>query len=232
MTRLRIPVALVVLVLLGGCSPAETPETATTADAELGSLRQRAEQGDAQAQADLRFRYDTGEGVPQDDVEAVRWYRLAADQGHAPAQSNLGVMYDTGRGVPQDDVEAAKWTRLAADQGHADAQSNLGVMYADGQGVPQDDVEAARWTRLAADQGHARAQYNLGVMYSTGRGVPQDDVEAHKWVNLAASRATGDDQKQFAERRDILAKLMPPAQIAEAQKLARERQAAFDTRQE
>ena len=196
MTRLRIPVALVVLVLLGGCSPAETPETATTADAELGSLRQRAEQGDAQAQADLRFRYDTGEGVPQDDVEAVRWYRLAADQGHAPAQSNLGVMYDTGRGVPQDDVEAAKWTRLAADQGHA------------------------------------RAQYNLGVMYSTGRGVPQDDVEAHKWVNLAASRATGDDQKQFAERRDILAKLMPPAQIAEAQKLARERQAAFDTRQE
>ena len=90
MTRLRLSVALVVLVLLGGCSPAETPETATTADAELESLRQRAEQGDAQAQADLGFRHSTGQGVPQDDVQAVAWYRKAADQGYAGAQFNLG----------------------------------------------------------------------------------------------------------------------------------------------
>jgi len=144
MTRRRLFVVLVVLVLLGGCSPAETPETATIADAELESLRQRAEQGDAQAQADLGFRYDTGEGVPQDDVEAVRWTRLAADQGNARAQSNLGVMYDTGEGVPQDDVEAVRWYRLAADQGHAPAQSNLGVRYATGTGVPQDYLPSAR----------------------------------------------------------------------------------------
>jgi hypothetical protein len=57
-------------------------------------------------------------------------------------------------------------------------------------------------------------------------------VEAHKWANLAASRATGDDREKYAEFRDDLVKLMTPAQIAEAQKLAREWQAAFDTRQE
>ncbi len=72
--------------------------------------------------------YDNGQGVPEDDAEAVRWYRLAADQGNATAQFNLGVMYDTGRGVPQDDAEAVRWYRLAADQGDADAQFNLGFI--------------------------------------------------------------------------------------------------------
>ena len=123
--------------------------------------------------------YDTGAGVPQDDTEAVRWFRLAADQGNASAQVNLGVMYDTGAGVPQDDTEAVRWFRLAADQGVASAQYNLGFMYSNGAGVPEDDTEAVRWYRLAADQGHARAQLNLGVSYWNGEGTPQDFVEAH-----------------------------------------------------
>ena len=58
--------------------------------------------------------------------------------------------------------------------------------------------------------------------------MPQDDVEAHKWFNVAASRATGDGQKEFVEARDALAKQMTPAQVAEAQRLEREWQAAFE----
>jgi len=139
-------------------------------------------------------------------------------------------MYRTGQGVPQDDTEALRWYRLAADQGNAFAQSNLGLMYSNGRGVPQDDTEAAKWYRLAAEQGSGNAQNSLGVSYTIGRGVPQDYVEAYKWANLAASRATGDTQKRYAESRDAVAKLMTPAQLAEAQTLAREWQAAFDAR--
>ena len=65
--------------------------------------------------------YRDGRGVPQDDAEAVRWYRLAADQGLADAQFSLGVMYAIGDGVPKDDAEAARWYRLAADQGYVSA---------------------------------------------------------------------------------------------------------------
>ena len=79
--------------------------------------------------------YADGRGVPQDDAEAIRWYRLAAEQEEALAQYNLVVRYDTGRGVPQDDAEAVRWFRVAAEQGHVGAQSNLGVMYATGEGV-------------------------------------------------------------------------------------------------
>ena len=123
-------------------------------------------------------------------------------------------------------------TRQQAEQGAANAQNDLGVMYYNGEGVPQDYVEAVRWYRLAADQGFAAAQLNLGVMYDRGRGVPQDYVEALRWVNLAAARASSDRQEDYAEARDALAKIMTRAQIAEAQKLAMEWQAAFDARPE
>ena len=87
-----------------------------------------------------------------------------------------------------------------------------------GRGVPQDYVEAVKWFRLAADQGLDCAQYNLGIMYANGHGVPQDFVSAHMWLNLSA--AQGD--KFAAKFRDDFSKAMTPAQIAEAQKLARE----------
>ena len=71
--------------------------------------------------------YATGLGVPQDDAEAGRWYRLAAEQGEASAQYNLGVRYDRGLGVLQDHAEAARWYRLAAEQGNASASSTWGL---------------------------------------------------------------------------------------------------------
>ena len=108
--------------------------------------------------------YSTGEGVPQDDGEAVKWFRLAADQGNASAQFSLGNMYRTGEGVPQDYGEAVKWFRLAADQGDVWAQLRLGVMYQMGQGVPQDDAEAFKWYRLAADQGDVWAQFGASLI--------------------------------------------------------------------
>ena len=50
--------------------------------------------------------YEHGEGVPKDEAEAVKWYRLAAEQGLAMAQFNLGITYASGRGVIEDEAEA------------------------------------------------------------------------------------------------------------------------------
>ena len=159
--------------------------------------------------------------------------RQSADQGDADAQFDLGVMYANGEGVPQDYTQAVAWWRKAADQGHARAQNNLGVMYETGQGVPEDFTQAVAWYRQAADQGHAGAQANLANRYRLGgQGVPQDFVEAHKWLILATSRVTDDSLKSYVVgRRDATAKALTPAQLAEAQKLAREWQAAFEKRQ-
>ncbi len=69
-------------------------------------------------------------------------------------------------------------------------------------------------------------------MYAAGRGVPEDHVEALKWRSLAASRATDDRQKEnYAVSRDALAERMSSAEIDQAQRLAKEWQAAFEQRQ-
>jgi TPR repeat protein len=110
-----------------------------------------------------------------------------------------------------------EWTPLA-EQGDADAQYNLGQMHRQGRGVPQDYKTAVKWFRLAAEQGYASAQYNLGTMYGNGTGVLQDYVRAHMWFNISASSGN----KIASNNRDIVTKRMTPAQIADAQKLARE----------
>ena len=62
--------------------------------------------------------YEKGIGVPQDDKEAVRLYRLAAEQGYADAQGNLGVMYVFGKGVTKDFVYAHMWGNIALMNGN------------------------------------------------------------------------------------------------------------------
>ena len=101
-------------------------------------LRPLAEQGDAQAQRNLGVMYANGRGVPQNDQEAVTWYRKAAEQGDAQAQSYL------------DDREKLKSYRKATEQGKVDARYNLGAAYAYGLGVPQDSIRALMWLNIAA----------------------------------------------------------------------------------
>lgn len=78
---------------------------------------QAAEQGDAEAQYNLGVMYAQGQGVRQDDAQAVQWYRQAAEQGYAQAQSNLGVMYYNGQGVRQNYKIAKEWFGKACDNG-------------------------------------------------------------------------------------------------------------------
>ena len=96
-------------------------------------------------------------------------------------------------------------------------------MYALGEEVPQDDAEAAKWYRLAAEQGDAFAQLELGIMYADGEGVAQDYVLSHMWFSLAAAHLPADViQETAATQRYIIETSMTPAQVAEAQRLARE----------
>ena len=158
-----------------------------------------------------------------DYATALKELRPLAEQGDAKAQTSLGSMYGKGEGVPQDYAEAMKWHRLAAEQGDAQAQVSLGVMYASGEGVPEDYAEAMKWWRRAAEQGNAQAQVSLGVTYANGEGVPRDYVQAHMWLNLAAARLTPDFRRNWAAgARDDIEERMTPAQVAEAQRLARE----------
>ena len=100
--------AAVLVVATAGVGTAQ-PES-------IEELRARAEQGDGLLQFSLGYRYGEGDGVPQDGMEAVRWYRLAAEQGNVAAMYNLAITYHYARDVPQDDMQAYMWFNLAASR--------------------------------------------------------------------------------------------------------------------
>ncbi len=89
-----------------------------------------------------------------------------------------------------------------------------------------DYATALREWRPLAEKGNAKVQFMIGLIYSyhyKGQGVPQDYVQAHMWFNLAASKfSPGEARDSSANARDGVAKIMTPAQISEAQKLAGE----------
>ena len=92
--------------------------------AALHEWRPLAEQGHAQAQYNLGVMYLVGNGVAQDNAEAMKWYRKAAEQEVAFAQHMLGFMYARGLGVAQDLIQAHMWSNLAAGQGNEAAASD------------------------------------------------------------------------------------------------------------
>ena len=150
--------------------------------------------------------YANGEGVPEDDAEAVRWWRLAAAQGDVAAQYNLGVMCAVGDGVLKDDAEAVRWWRLAAAQGDVDAQYALGSVYAGAHGGL---AEVLREAEAGADPFALFAGFLLG-------SVPTDFVLAHMWLNIAAANGHED----AALGRTGLELIMTAADVSRATELA------------
>ena len=137
----------VCLLSLGGCFDKSDKTTVESGNPE-----------DADALFNLGVLYENGRGVPQDDAEAVKWYRKAAEQGSASAQYNLGLLYGAGQGVPQDYAEAVKWYRKPAEQGDWEGLEKTSEIYLGGYGVPKDVPEGMKWCRKAAEQGYPKAQ--------------------------------------------------------------------------
>ena len=177
---------------------------------QISQIQTKAESGVASAQEALGKAYEEGNGVPRDDVSAVRWYRKAADQGNAAAEDDLGVMYRLGQGVEKNKEEAVRWYRKAAKHGNPQAMFNLGASYYNGDGVNSDLNLADVWFLLAKDAGSepakdavTRTATELGVksdyramlviasMYEKGDELSKSDSAAVQWYRRAAEGDPG-----------------------------------------
>jgi TPR repeat protein len=147
---------------------------ATTLEAALKSLdarvnanaievvRKHANDGDALAQLRLGSLYYHGQGIVEDEIAAIGWWKKSAAGGNAEAMYQIAHAYLFGttaaKSVADPDREAAIWCIKAANANHADAAYTLGLLLIAGKGVIEDKAEAVRWFRLAAAQGHAEAR--------------------------------------------------------------------------
>jgi len=148
------------------------------------------------------------EAVDQDDFSrAAIFFHKAARHGHPGAMAFLCTLYAEGRGVSQDYIEAMKWCRKAANR------SDVGKSFTNMKNsIPRPKLE------YLARNLPTEVKYQIARMYALGLGVPQDHVLAHMWANLAA--AGGHEIARKA--RGGIEAYMTTAQIAEAQRMARE----------
>lgn len=151
-------------------------------------VRQKANQGDAEAQFQLAVIYQNGRLIQQDQRQAREWLHKAAEQGHVKAMFNLGVTYGDGLGVPVDDAEALKWYQAAAHKGDPRAHFNLGIFHITGRGTPIDGPKANEHWFEAAIRGSSQAQVRLALSFARGDGGRFDPQLAFIWAYVAKDK--------------------------------------------
>lgn len=147
--------------------------------------------------------YQNGKAPKEDQVEAIREFRLLADAGYAPAQSVLADCYLWGSdiaGIAVDQRKAVSLLKRAADKGYAHAQYQLGDFY-----LREFPPHVYREERLslyqrAADQGHLEALDRLPYikhLYESNKPAPQVVFVEPKYEQLMADAQYRDAKAQL-----------------------------------
>ena len=149
-------------------------------DSSIASLRKKALNGDAKAQAELGSFYFNNYGLIEEDYsEAKYWLGLAAEKGIAQAQRELGQCYLEEPSYDKLTNDPYKWIQASADQGYGPALFDLGSYYYYRKSSDPEDAEnAAEYFRRAASAGYPAAEYYLGRCYLNGKGVTASLADA------------------------------------------------------
>jgi hypothetical protein len=158
-------------------------------------LKPAADAGNSDAQVNLGYLYARGQGVAQDQQEAMRLYLLSARQGNAAGMNAVAFKYRYGTGVEIDLPRAVHWFCRAAASGDPRGLNNLGIMYNEGQGVDRDMGEARNLWRQSMERGNPNAMFNLSL--SLFFQMPQDRAPASKLLERAAQLGDAGAQKML-----------------------------------
>lgn len=137
-----------------------------------------------------------GEGVKQNDKNALLWFRASALHGHVHSEYMLAKMYYDGRGTVQDYTEALRLYREAADQMDKYACYATGRMYLRGIGRPQNEKAAAAYFTKASRENVPYADFALAQLCETGTGVSKDEAAAHILYQKALDEFTEQEKQQ------------------------------------
>ena len=158
-------------------------------------LRSAAEQGFSDAQALLGQILLDGQGIAQDQVEALAWFQRAAESGHVMAINMVGRCLENGWGTPADPTAAANWFQRASDLGLDWGMYNYANLLARGTAISPDRSEAFRLYNVAAAMGHAKSMNIVGRFIEEGWETARDPMLAFDWYRRSAE--AGDFRGQF-----------------------------------
>ena len=188
-------VAVVVLLVLPlACAMGTDLVDEARAQYDLGNYEeafalylQAAEAGDAKAIYNVGALYARGEGVEEDDLTAMEWFRKAAEMDYPDALNTIGNAYSFGNyGLQIDYGTSFSYYLRSAHLGNAKGMFTVGNMYDRGLGVAENKELAVQWYQKASMLGNGSATYNLALKYLNGEVVQEDPIFAGKLFERAA----------------------------------------------
>jgi TPR repeat protein len=188
------------------------------ADEALRRAASEREAAPSAAFAKIGQMYESGEDLPKNVVEALKWYRKAADDGDAQSAVRVtSLLLAAGRNPTAEEyAEARQRCEDAAKQSFPPGAFCMALIYRRGIGTAKDPVESQKWLARAADLGHPRAAFELGEAYWKGVDVKPDLVAAYMWIWLAYNaKEPGAEQDEQQLGKELSAK-----QVSEAKKKA------------
>ncbi len=162
-------------------------------------LLAQAEEGDAQAQAEVGQALLTGNGVEKDESAALEWIERAAAEENARGLFLLATLISVGAHPERPADEAIPLLKRAAELGDGFAQLDYGTGILEGE-VPAVTLrQGVRFVRLAAEGGVIEAQRNLGLYYGGGSPhFPVDHIQSMRWFTAAAEQGDAIAQVNLA----------------------------------
>jgi general secretion pathway protein A len=170
--------------------PVPVSSDALAASDPIASERSAAESGDPESQRRLALRYQRGDGVAQDNAEALKWLRRAAGNRDPESQYLLALAL-----AGTDKLEAYKWFVLSHSAGWQ-------------QSLPEIERLTPQLDRAEI----GRVRYELSLAYANGEGVSVDLSQAYIWMTLAKAAGFPDSDEQLQR----IARRMSTEEIASA----------------
>ena len=146
--------------------------------------KKSAEEGYDWGMYNLAGCYRDGEGVQEDQEQAIAWFQKAYElHGDAAgdAANRIGVIYNGQKNY----VKQVEWYKKSAEEGYDWGMYNLAGCYRDGAGVQEDREQAIAWFQKAYElHGDAAgdAANQIGLIYNK----QGNDAKEFEWMRNGA----------------------------------------------
>ncbi len=123
------------------------------------------------------------DGAPQDDEQAIYWFKAAASDGYGPGETALAQMFfEEVYDCPQE--EGIRLMKKCVDRDLAPMQNRLARVY-DNMGDTRNYI---RYLEMARQNDEGWAWHNLALEYALGGVLKKDQKRAHDYFLKAAEK--------------------------------------------
>lgn len=222
MKKFLIPLPLLATLGMALAMPVQAKDLTKYSSSVVEFQMKLAKNGNPLAQFKLGSMYESGQGVKQDDKQAIEWYQKSAAKGHQPAKNRLTFMEIKKSGYKPDSQQ--QWLngiKRESDSLDASAMILLADMHTTGVAVEKNPKKALALLKRTSAMGHSEVDLKIEALEreinkSSSKAVAQAKEDKRR---QAAAKKRADEEK----RRSATDKARQDRQLAERRRLDEQR---------